>query len=334
MKGSKSTSCLPTVTMFTVPESELGASGGMGVLNSDVGSQMSHQEIKTPELSILSDFGANDGDHEFKPSPVIGNVHLLAKTRIPFGANSTEKGSTARSVAIDGMLPSESNYQLPVISTMSESHRSKTELVLPPEVPDVCSSASPLLGKLHDGRNKAAEFDFGFVSLTNSNQTGNRESHSATNSSMNTTELLEDIEPVECSINATFAITPAKALNVTMDLPSSTCILNTTVDLPNRTTDITPCTSVLSATKAFKDADLRGPNIEIHKDVPPSSNKVLNTTIDIGATKCGQSDTVASLTAQAFSTNDTKEKTASKELFPAQTLDSTYCVENDSPGMV
>lgn len=81
---------------------------------------------------------------------------------------------------------------------------------------------------------KSLTKDFGFVSMTEGCgiNTFNVTRNSGVN--LDKTELLEDIQPIDCSINATFAITPAKSLNTTVDIPTCLPSLNTTMDMPGR----------------------------------------------------------------------------------------------------
>lgn len=310
----------------------------------------------TPESPILSVFSSDD--YVFKPSPVIGSSHLPVKTIV---AETTCQGPAKVSFS-DYYSPSArtspgiSSVQLPVITTggtlpavttsLSETGQTQVKNTCG----DVPSSSvtfdrpSPVLSQGRIVQLEPTTSSFGFVSMIEQEKEPEEPMvlHNHTSCDLNATELLEDVQPVECSINSTFAITPAKGLNVTMDMPSSThAALNTTIDMPNKTPAQYKFTSMLSSTKAFKIQDLNVPSSVLNTTIDkPSCQRILNTTVDLSDPSCNEADVPVKPPSEFLLNHPVVTETgtsASRKLFQPGGLDSTFSlesgqVESCSPG--
>ncbi|XP_042223661.1 kinesin-like protein KIF18A isoform X2 [Homarus americanus] len=192
---------------------------------------------------------------------------------------------------------------------------------------------------------------FGFVSMVNGCGVVSAVNSLVPGSNMNTTELLQDIQPLECSINATVAITPAEGLNTTVDLPNNPVALNTTVDVPsvspNSSTSTTTTTEVptkLSANSTFVNAPQLSadPNTTFDKPVPSkttANKKLLHSDTRINLQVSNAQETLESQSVVDLPVNSIDKsltncqanvdslKTASRQLFQSCTLDSTFSVE-------
>ncbi|XP_066948059.1 kinesin-like protein KIF18A isoform X2 [Macrobrachium rosenbergii] len=324
MKNSKSAPSLHSGKLTTLSECESN-SEEPEVLKDEIttGSEITlgSQEHVFPESPVLSTYSSEVADFTQEPSPVIGSVY--APRVNPYShvssCSATDSGDKTQS-PLNNSSHSEPSYSLPTITTV-EGYQTETGVANGSYV--VC----PTLADNHlpgSAQEQAGVISMPslFVSMVDK-QAGSKENPGNISKGLNTTELLEDIQPVECSMNATFAVTPAKALNVTMDLSSNVSALNTTVDLPNRTRDASPYTC-LSTTKAFKTDEITNPNIRSCIDsIIASSKKILNTTVDLSGT--GGPDDIPVC-------GEGKEKTASKKLFKQENLDSTFSVDNTSFG--
>ncbi|XP_037802306.1 uncharacterized protein LOC119596972 isoform X2 [Penaeus monodon] len=138
---------------------------------------------------------------------------------------------------------------------------------------------------------KSQTKDFGFVSMTEGCGINMLNTVSNLGANLDKTELLEDIQPIDCSINATFAITPSKSLNTTVDIPTCLSSLNTTMDMPrslptlNTTVDMSANIASLNTT-----VDLPTQSVTVEKSTLGKLNtaadmstiqSVLNTTVEV-----------------------------------------------------
>ncbi|XP_042858518.1 kinesin-related protein 13-like [Penaeus japonicus] len=147
--------------------------------------------------------------------------------------------------------------------------------------------------KFESVETKSQTKDFGFVSMTEGCgiNTLNVTRNVLSGANLDKTELLEDIQPIDCSINATFAITPAKSLNTTIDMPKCLPSLNTTMDVPgslptlNTTIDMSSNVAGLNTT-----VNLPARNITVEKSTlgtlstaanMSTVHSLLNTTVEV-----------------------------------------------------
>ncbi|XP_068210471.1 uncharacterized protein [Palaemon carinicauda] len=336
MKTSKSVPSLNNAKMMTLSESASLVVEESKGLKLEITPR--NEEHPFPESPVVSTYSPGAVDFIQEPSPVIGSAFAHRGNSQNHAASSSlpTNGVNVHS-PLNNSSGSEPSYSLPTITTTEEylsapvisnesyltyppdtgSHLPETGIRLQETGNHLPEAGSHLPGSVQKVKSTPSLF----VSMVN-NETTSKSNGNVCND-FNTTELLEDIQPVECSMNATYAITPAKTLNVTMDMPSDVNILNTTVDLPNRTRDAPPYTC-LSTTKAFKTDDITNPDVRSCIDNIMAGSKVaLNTTIDLSGTGGIQSDAVC---------ENWKEKTASKQLFQSKVLDSTFSLDNTSFG--
>ncbi|XP_047479643.1 uncharacterized protein LOC125032518 [Penaeus chinensis] len=145
--------------------------------------------------------------------------------------------------------------------------------------------------KIESVEPKSQTKDFGFVSMTEGCGINTLNIVRNLSTNLDKTELLEDIQPIDCSINATFAITPAKSLNTTVDIPTCLPSLNTTMDMPgslptlNTTVDMYANIAGLNTT-----VDLPTKSVTVEKStlgkLSTAANmstiqSVLNTTVEV-----------------------------------------------------
>ncbi|XP_071517404.1 uncharacterized protein [Panulirus ornatus] len=101
-----------------------------------------------------------------------------------------------------------------------------------------------------------------------------------TSANFDTTELLQDIQPLECSVNATFAITPAKMSHMTDhmtvktadDEPADSVNLNANSDVPNNS--LTLNTVIEAPTRLTTSNIIEIPHCSSHVNILPSDVKV------------------------------------------------------------